>query len=389
MRLLRALVAALVAALTAAAGRVRVRWYRRQKLPLVREALAARSLAPASPPITALRVSPGPLLADDRGPDYLSVPSSSRLVQGRPAPVFRIASTRILPPPARELAVLRPELWNVEARRALRSPGFVQRRPGERAALLGRLPALPPPQPVVARPEVFGLDEALASTRLERALRGPHLVEALMGRRRPVVEAPRPLPRAPLGVVDPAAFGLDPDARPAALAVPVEPRHPPRLPRARATFHARFVDPHPSEAFYKDLPPTFGESVLEGAEAFFDASGLGGSDRPDEWDVGDELEERLQEVREQFTLRRDIDRYEYDPADLDNLEGVSTGVMEAISTFTGLEFVDLDPEPFRPLQLRLDAPPPDMAPFTESAERQLKWLLSAIKEHPPEGDGKR
>ncbi len=369
----RALFAALVALLAAAVDRVRVRWYRHRRLPTVRASLAAGQLPPPGR-LTALRVPDQPLAADDRSPDYLSIPSSSRLVTGRPSLPFRVASTRILPPPLRPLEVVR-----------VAEPAWLQPPPPPRrkALRLPALAALPEGPPVLVRPELFGLAPRELSTRTERAGLPPKLLGALVREREPLVEAPSPRPR-PIGVADPTAFGLTPGAQPAAEAVPLPRRHPPRLSRARANFHVRYVDPQRTESFLPPLVTTWGELFDKSVEGYFGDPDLGAIEDVFEWEIDDEIEVQMRAVREQFTLRRDINRHEFDPDELGRLEQEGDEALAAIQAFTGLAFEDLEPEPWAPLKMRLALPLVEVAPFTESAERQLAWLLSAIKEHPPE-----
>jgi hypothetical protein len=198
-----------------------------------------------------------------------------------------------------------------------------------------------------------------------------------------VVPAPRPAPRAPLHVLDPERFGLGPDATPATELDPVEPRHPPRLPRARANFHARYAEPHRSELLIPAIGTFYGERLATRLQPLFEKASIGAVEIVNEWELEDELGKQQEEVREQFTLRRDIDRASWED-DFGPMEWFPGDFIVAIKTFTGLEFVDLDPEPFRQLQMRLEAPPVDTAPLTESAEAQLKWLFSAVREHPAE-----
>lgn len=381
MKPVRALIAAVVSAITVAWGRLRARWYRHRRLPLVREALERATLPAAS--ITAVTPPAGPLAPADGSPDYLSIPHSTRLLKGGRSNAFRVASTRILPAPPRELAVLRSEPWNVEVRRAL--------TPRPRLTASDERLSISTPEPIlrvasaVARPEHFGVSDDLATTTRERGLASAPWTQArLVPGRAPATTAPLHIEREP-GVARPEALGLSPDGRPAAETVPAPRRHPPRLSLARATFQARYVDPVPSEAFHREVPISLGETMLEGAEAFFDPPAIGAQNRVDEWEIGSELTEQMEAVREQFLLRRDIDRVDYDASELTDIEGVSTEVDEAITAFTGLEFETLQPEPFAPLKMRLEAPSPDMAPPTEETERLLAWMLSAVKEHAPGG----
>ncbi len=389
MSSMRKLLVALLAALGALLNRLRARWYRWRRLPTVRDQLWSGTLRPLA--LGAVRVPPAPVLADDRSPDYLSIPSSSRLLGGKPSPLFRVASTRILPAPARPLSALRADRWNVEQRRSMPEPVSKFLRPGETALRTPNLAALPRRASTVARPERFGLDANL-STRTERALPALEVSTALDTRGLgfggvPFVPSPSTaLPmggsQRGIGLADPTAFGLDADIRPAAESVPAPRRLPPKLSPARANFVVRYVDPQRSEVLVKPIISTWGDHFEKSVEPYFGIPDLGADDDVYEWEVDDDVADQMKEVREQMFLRRDITRTEFDGNDLGRQERGDEEVLAAIETFTGLEFEDAEPEPWAPLKMRLETPPIDLAPPTESAERDLARLVAAIRDHP-------
>lgn len=374
----------LVARLDAWLDRLRVRWYRWRRLPTVADLLAAGSPLPG-PPARALPPADAPLDSPDPR-RFTSIPSTVLLLSGRPAPIFRVASTTMLPPPPVPLEVLRALSWPLGDRappRPVDPPPSV----GERG---GRLTSVPTPRPPFApvRSEAFQLSDDLDSSRPER--RGPATRPAL----RPTVRvnlagvAPRRKPSAPAPTLDLRKFGLLPDGRPPSEDPPFESRQPRLLPPGPASFVAKYVDPvRAPESWVLPPPETFGEKVRTKVARFFVEVKLGASGQPKERAVRDDVEDWMQEVREQFLLRRDTEKVELDQEDLGSLaEGVRQP--EAIRAYTGLTFTELEPEPFRPLEIRLANPSVDMVPTVESLERRVAQLVAAVREpreEPPAG----
>lgn len=368
-----ALLAALLAACVAAVDRLRVRWFRWRRLPTVRERLVAGALPPPPRPLTVLRIPPA--RAPEHEQEWHSIDGSLDVVSGRPTPSFRLASTRMLPAPLRPLSVLEPDRWDTAPRRTHRGPAAP--RLAVETTRDAHAPRAAKPTLAVFRPEAFGLDGTAGESRHERAApplrRATHLNDPLAFE--------RPAPLAPLDVVRPEAFGLAPDATPATELDPIEPMRPPRLPRARATFTFKYVDRYRESLILHDVPQQQGEEIEESVQGFFAESTMGASE-PSLREPPAELKAALDHVREQYLLRRDIGRPELGETDLGRLTAVEGLSFGAIQEFTGLEFESLQPEPVEPLRMRLEAPPPDMAPTIEASELALRRLIAALGEFP-------
>lgn len=379
MRRFALLFAAILASAVAALNRVRVRWYRHQRLPTVRESLAAGSLRLLPGRDVVFHVPAGRLTAADSSPHYDSTPSSLLLLAGRPAPFFRLASTLILPTPPSDLSILRASCWPLADRPLTTSQPSV-RAAAERPLTQGpRLPAVHLP---AAKPSYFGVNSDLSTTRPERE--APRLTAdpALARFRLWVPQAARLPARPSLHVFEPARFGLLASGGPPLDDQPTPPRLPPKLRPADACFRASRVDRVRAEHLVELQRPHFGEGIEEGVESFFNAPRLGASTLHETRQQDPKIEAALEEVREQYLLRRDIERPEIDKDEIGRLQPPEGGLgVEVMRTYTGLTFEDFQPQPVPVLRMRLENPPLDMAPSIEASQAQLAWLMRAVREH--------
>jgi len=339
------------------------------------------------------RALPGPLDSNARplpapepralpDTDFHSVPEATRAVTGREAPTFRLASIRMLPPPPLELGIVRLSAWPLDVAKPPPAPP-VEHRPGARALSLARSA---PVRHVTASfvPARFGLDPASVSTRVERAPaplpRGP-LRPSLRINLSPDVAA-RLKPPDP-GVVRPEHFGLD-----AALQLPTEANAlPARLPLplspARANFRAKWIDPvHPHERAGLVVPESFGERVRTKVAPLFASKAVGASGQWREKAIDPAVGEALEQVHEQFLLRRDVPKMDEPYDDLVSKVQNTSRLGAPIKAFTGLTFVDLQPTPVKALQMKLERPPPDMAPLVEPTMLALAELVRTVRDHP-------
>jgi len=368
------LLAALLPVLARLLGRWLARWYARRE-PRVRELLLrGRALPPPAGPLLVLRVPesrPG-----DAG-YWTDVASSTQLIRGREPRAGTLARVRILP--AAVAVDARPAWQPRPLRRPLRATRIVPARPGERAATLVRDPATRSLLRGAARPAIFGVDERTGRSRAERRPL-PLCRPAIRPRRAPARSAFAPLRRPTLPVFDARKLGLAEDATPPTELAPVEPRRPPRQPPARATFVANYVEPARGERVWKDYPTTLGETVRDRIESS-DGPELGATAVESTWDV-EELQEPLQEVREQFLLRRDVDKLEREEDELGKLANQLLDLdLQSMYSFTGVEFMDLQPEPVEPLRMRLENPPVSMEPSIAEPAAQLDALVKAMLSH--------
>lgn len=377
---MRALLSSWIAAFVVLVGRWKARWYVR-RLPRVRDALSL-GLPPAPPArLTALQPTRGALAAGERSADYVSIPDSARLVTGREAPVHRVASTRILPPEPLELAVFRPDRWDIAGRRHFVAPGFQHPSPGQQAELQAHSHEPRAPFASALRLEYFGLDASLGSARPEREA-PENRVDSELPRHRPhPFRTARLEPQAPLEVTRPERFDLAEDGTPAVAAVPVQvERYAIRLPKGRAWFVAKHVSMPAWERLERDYPTTFGETVEEGVAGFFGPNAIGATDKPFHWEPKSEIEDQMGEVKEQFGLRRDLDRVEFDETDLAKQKLETPLDLQSIFEYSGLEFMAYQPEPVEVLRMQLENPPVSLAPFVEPHEDALRYLASALRE---------
>lgn len=343
--------AAFVQRLRRALDRVRVRRLLRLGLPTVQEALEQNALPapPASLRMPAYRPA-------DEGPDYQAPAPSLRWLAGQSPPPLLLASTRALPPPRRELAVLRLDAFRLPA------PLPFDRTPPVEAPL------------ALARPELFGVEEE--GTRIERTV-PPPLADPTLSRAPASVDTARLRPPDALHHVEPRAFGLAEDGTPATEVEPLQPRPVMKLARARASFLFRFTEPQSVERI---LSPTFvspNEGLEERIEPFFNRPEAG-AQVPVEASIDESVGHALDEVREQFLLRRGIGRVEVDESELGRLEAIDGLARGSIKVFSGITFEDLQPEPVEPLKMRLANPPVDMAPSIEASTDAWAMLARAL-----------
>lgn len=341
MKGLLAFFSSLAVAIARLARRLRGWWLRRQGLPTVREALEAGKLP--CPRVTALP-QPPPLPSDPKR--FHSVPAGARTMAGLPDDIFVVARTTILPPLPAPLSRVRP------------------------------------PEPLgeigVARPNYFGVDENGESAKRERETPS---VPVPPPSPPPIRTAARERPERPLATFDPRRFGLTSEALPVTEDPPLPARRPMPLSRSRATFIARYVEAEREAGFAPEVPPTQGEGVAAWAAERLDRPRPGPSGDILEWEQEEDVVENLGHVREQFLLRRDVSRAEFDADDLASPEPMAGVTLSSMKAFTGLTFEDLQPEPHESLKLRLENPPPDMKPTVEEAQAQLAWLVRAVREH--------
>lgn len=352
---LRTFIRSLLDRIRQALDRYRVRRFHRLGLPSVRDTLAHQPSA--LPPAPASLRMPAYRPADD-GHDYQAPEPSLRWMAGEKTPALRLTTTKALPPAPPELAVLRLDAWH---KRPDRLP--FDRTP-RRVASLGQV-----------RPEVFGVEEA--QTRVERAapppLADPLLVPAPHRPASPV----RLRPPEALGQVAPEAFGLAADGTPPTELEPVAARSVMKLPRARASFLFRFTEPASVERI---LSPAFSsptDGLEEKLEPFFDRPDPG-AHPPVAARIDETVAHSLDEVREQFLLRRGIGRVEVDEWELGSLEALDGLGRGSIRVFSGVAFEDLQPEPVEPLRMRLENPPVDLAPSIEASVDARTMLARAL-----------
>lgn len=359
----RAFIIALWERLRRFVDRWRVRRFVRQGLPTVRDVLLEEA-PPLLPPPLSLR-------APDRLPpeegSYFEAPTPSLDWLGRQSarPLLRLASTVALPPPLRPLSTLRPGVWGRS-----RTLGALDRTPLISAELS------------IARPEYFGATGE--RTPIEARVPPPLVSSELLEERETLSSPARLLPPLPVGVAHPESFGLSPDCTPATEVSPLLPLKPLGMARARASFLFRFTDPRSTERMLTREFHTPSETLEERLAEWFEPTTLGAGE-PVEGEVDSELSSYLDEVREQFQLRRGIGRAEMDETELGQLEPLDGYAGGAIRVYSGLSFDNLQPDPVPVLRMRLENPPVDMSPSIEAPTDALKALMHAFAEFPPDG----
>lgn len=343
--------------------RWRAQRYLRRGLPTVRDAQGQLALPEAPGSLLGIRVPP-PLPANE-GTDYAAASTSLSWLGGSLGGGFRLSSTRIVGPSPEDLTVLRSDVWPLDG---ARPP--IDRTPGLQPSL------------GLAKPAIFGIDAD--TTRVERSVPPPLADTHLSRFKFSPVRSVRLAPAPDSGVVKPTAFGLAADATPASETHPIEPLRPVPMARARASFLFRYTD---DLSVGRILPRAFAvpvESLEERLAPYFERPDAGAG-VPTEASRDNEVASALDEVREQFQLRRGIGRAEMDDSELGEL-GVSRGFAAgAIKAFTGLEFEVLQPDPVDRLRLHLENPPVDMAPSIEAPSLAFASLARALAEFPPDG----
>lgn len=356
-------VLSLWARLRRAFDRWRVRRFIRLGLPVVRDGSGQLALPESTEPLLNIRIPPP--LPTNEGTDYVAASPSLRWLGGEQEGGFRLAATRVGNVPLQDLSILRLDVWPIER---ARSP--IDRTPRPTVSL------------GLVNPEIFGVDED--TTRLERSVPPPLADEHLARLQVTPIQAQR-LPSMPdPGVLSPTSFGLAPDATPASETHPLEPIRSVPMARARASFLFRYVDPLSVERI---LPRVFHaptESLEQRLAPYFERPDAGAG-VPREADTNSEVTSALDEVREQFQLRRGIGRAEMDNSEMGSLDLPRGFAGGSIKAFTGLEFEHLQPEPIERLRLHLENPPVDMAPFIEAPTLAYASLVRALSEFPPDG----
>ena len=312
--------------------------------------------------------------------DHLGeLPPASLALAPRASP--SLPTARLTPPLTPLVGVTRPERFGL-AGESLR-PGASRSPAPERRVPSVRLPRRLPLSIYSlgqARPERFGLDEALR-TRAEQAR--PELSsDTPLAPPAPML-APRPAPEPPsLARLELSRFRLDAEARPAAERVSLE--RPERDPRAsRNTVLARSLvapramertavddlpEVHPLEAFYAWIESRT-PKALDTATA-------------NTWQQPSDVEEALGECREQFLLRRGVERVEISGESKPEFaprDGVSLNGIESFAAPRREDLAIESPEAFEPARLMAMATV-GAAPSKEAREL-LRTLAGALREH--------